>query len=168
MPRSRRPVACLACSGWLFALAAWPAHAAAGSTLVLKNQAYTEITTRGADGKAHKQRVPAAKVAPGSEVVYVIHYLNQGDRPAQKVVVSNPVPAEFSYEAGSETGKNARFEVSVDGGTTYGPLSRLKVAGAGGKSRPAQPADVTHLRWTLATPVEPGKQGSVSYRAVLK
>jgi uncharacterized repeat protein (TIGR01451 family) len=125
-----------------------------------------EVETRGKDGKVRKQMVPAAKVVPGTEVTYVITYRNKGTQPAEKVVINNPVPPELTYQGSS--GEGARFEVSVDGGVAYGVLPSLRVTGADGKPRPAQPADVTHLRWTLARAVPPGAEGTVRYRALLK
>lgn len=140
----------------------------AQNTLELTAQVLQEVETRGKDGKVRKQTVPAAKVVPGTEVTYVITYRNKGAQPAEKVVINNPVPAELAYKGSSAAGQNAKFEVSVDGGASYGVLPSLRVTGADGKPRPAQPADVTHLRWTLARVVPPGAEGTVSYRAVLK
>lgn len=142
--------------------------ALAQDTLELTAQVLQEVESRGKDGKVRKQRVPAAKVVPGTEVIYVITYRNKGAQPAEKVVINNPVPAELAYKGSSASGQNAKFEVSVDGGASYGVLPSLRVTGADGKPRPAQPADVTHLRWTLARTVAPGAEGTVSYRAVLK
>lgn len=127
-----------------------------------------EVEVVAKSGKKEKKTVPATKIVPGTEVIYVITYKNAGDKPADKFVVNNAVPKELAYKGGSASGKGARFEVSVDGGQKYGALPSLRVAGADGKPRPAQAADVTHLRWTLAQAVAPGAQGSVSYRAVLK
>lgn len=142
--------------------------AAAQDTLQLTSAVFQEIEVTGANGKKEKKTVPAAKVVPGTEVIYVITYRNVGSQTAEKVVISNPLPKELLYKGGSASGKGTKFEVSADGGNAYGALPSLKVTGADGKKRPAQPADVTHLRWTLAKAVAPGAQGTVSYRAVLK
>lgn len=144
------------------------APALAQDTLELTAQVLQEVESRGKDGKVRKQRVPAAKVVPGTEVTYVITYRNKGAQPAEKVVINNPVPAELAYKGSSASGQGTKFEVSVDGGASYGVLPSLRVTGADGKPRPAQAADVTHLRWTLARAVPPGAEGTVSYRAVLK
>jgi uncharacterized repeat protein (TIGR01451 family) len=140
----------------------------AQNALTLSTEAFQEVEVAGKDGKMEKKTVPVAKVTPGTEVTYVITYKNVGDKPADKVVVNNPVPKELAYRSGSADGKGARSEVSVDGGRHYGALPGLKVEGADGKPRPAEAADVTHLRWLLAQPVAPGAQGVVSYRATLK
>lgn len=151
----------------LAALVASPVAMAQGK-LELTTESLQEVTVKGKDGKPQKKVVPAAMVVPGTEVIYRIRYRNTGANPADKVVIDNPLPKEMTYLGGSAEGRGARFEVSVDGGASFGNLLSLRVTGADGNPRPAQPADVTHLRWTLAAAVPAGQEGSVSYRAVLK
>ena len=43
-------------------------------------------------------------------------------------------------------------------------LAELTVAGPDGEPRPAQPSDVTHLRWVLPA-LPAGGEGAVSFRA---
>jgi len=105
-------------------------------------------------------------VVPGTEVFYVIRYRNTGDQPADKVAITNPVPAELEYV--SVLGPGPANQISVDGGKQYGALSSLSVTGADGKSRPAEAADVTHVRWMLNAALAPGEGGSVSFKARLK
>ena len=140
---------------------------AAQDTLELRNAVFQEVDVKNADGTTHRERVPAAKVVPGTEVIYVITYHNAGKQPATDVVITNPIPAELAYQP--ETGSaSVAPEVSVDAGKTWGALASLTVKGADGKPRPAQGGDVTHVRWKLGKPVAAGETGSVSYRAVLE
>jgi uncharacterized repeat protein (TIGR01451 family) len=140
------------------------AHAAGG--LQLSNQVFQEIEVIGADGKPERKTVPAATVVPGSEVLYVITYRNTGDKQADNVAITNPMPAELEYV--SVLGPAPVNQVSVDSGKQYGALASLSVTGADGKPRPAQAADVTHVRWTLNTALQPGAGGIVSFKARLK
>ncbi|MBF8291775.1 MAG: hypothetical protein HW392_602 [Steroidobacteraceae bacterium] len=140
------------------------AHAAGG--LQLRNEVFQEIEVIGADGKPEHKTVPAATIVPGSEVFYVISYRNMGDKPADSVAITNPVPAELEYV--SVLGPGPANQISVDGGKQYGALSSLSVTGADGKSRPAEAADVTHVRWMLNAALAPGDGGSVSFKARLK
>jgi uncharacterized repeat protein (TIGR01451 family) len=149
----------------LFAVA--PA-AAAQDALELRNAVFQDVEVKAADGTMHKERVPAAKVVPGSEVIYVITYQNVGKQPATDVVITNPIPSELAYRPEPQPGPTAAPEVSVDAGKSWGALAKLVVTGDDGKPRPAQGSDVTHVRWKLGTPVKAGEQGSVSYRAVLE
>lgn len=142
--------------------------AMADDAMQLKSEVFQEIETADVSGKKKKMLVPAARVVPGTEVVYVTTYKNAGDKPADKVVISNPIPANLEYKADSAYASSAAGEVSVDGGKTWGKLAALQVKGADGKSRPAQGADVTHVRWVLGFPVKPGDEGKVTYRARLK
>lgn len=142
--------------------------AVAQDIIQVTTEVFQEVEVTGANGKKEKKTQPATKIVPGTEVIYVITYRNAGDKAAEKVVVNNAVPKELTYKGGSASGRGARFEVSVDGGSKFGALPSLRVTGADGKPRPAQAADVTHLRWSVAKPVAPGASGSVSYRAVLR
>jgi uncharacterized repeat protein (TIGR01451 family) len=149
-------------------LCAWAAQAVAQNTLELRNEVFQEIDVKDANGVSHRERVPAAKVVPGTEVIYVITYHNTGAQPATDVVITNPIPPELAYQPELGPGPSAAPDVSVDSGTSFGPLASLKVKDADGKPRPAQGSDVTHVRWRLSKPVAPGAQGTVSYRAVLE
>ena len=140
------------------------AHAAGG--VQLTNQVFQEIEVIGADGKPERKTVPATTVVPGTEVSYVIAYRNTGDKPADNVAITNPVPAALEYVA--VLGPAPANEVSVDGGKQFGPLTSLSVTDADGKSRPAQAADVTHVRWILSTALQPGEGGTVSFKARLR
>ena len=141
---------------------------AAQDTLELRNAVFQDVEVKAADGTMRKERVPAAKVVPGSEVIYVITYQNVGKQPATDVVITNPIPSELAYRPEPQPGPTAAPEVSVDAGKSWGALAKLVVTGDDGKPRPAQGSDVTHVRWKLRTPVKAGEQGSVSYRAVLE
>lgn len=144
----------------------WLGAAQAAGGMQLSNQVFQEIEVVGADGKPEHKTVPAATVVPGTEVFYVITYRNTGDKPADNVAITNPVPAELEYV--SAVGPAPMNQVSVDGGRQYGALASLSVTGADGKPRPAQTADVTHVRWMLNTALAPGSGGSVSFKARLK
>ena len=150
----------------LFFTVALPA--AAADTLELRNAVYQEIDVKQADGTTKLERVPAVKVVPGTEVIYVITYRNAGKQPATEVVITNPIPDELAYRPEQGPGPSLAPEVSVDAGKSWGALASLSVKGADGKPRPAQGSDVTHVRWKIHEPVRAGEQGSVSYRAVLE
>lgn len=154
---------------FLIFTALFPGTAAiAADAMQLKSEVFQEIESADATGKKEKTLVPVTSVVPGTEVVYVTTYKNNGLKPADKVVINNPIPANLEYKAESAYGSGAAGEVSVNGGKTWGKLAALQIAGADGKPRPAQPADVTHVRWVLGFSVKPGDEGKVTYRARLK
>lgn len=134
----------------------------------LKTEAFREVEVTDKAGKKTKKVEPLSRATPGQEVIYVLTYNNTGKEAVSNVVLNNPVPAELAYVAGSAKGAGARIEASVDGGKVFGAFETLSVKKADGTTRPAIGADVTHLRWTVTTPVKAGATGSATYRAVLR
>ena len=108
--------------------------------------------------------VPATRVTSGSEVIYQVSYTNVGKQ-AATVVITNPLPSELAFQQETLSFTGARLEVSVDGGAHFGSLAELRIKGYGGQTRAAETADITHVRWVLDKPVEPGQGGEVSLRA---
>lgn len=149
-----------------FSLLLTPVFAMAA--LELSTDAFREVEVLKKDGRKEVKREPLKKAVPGQEVIYVITYRNTGNKPAENVVINNPVPAELAFRKGSAQGAGTRIEVSVDGGKNYGVLETLSVPGADGRQHPAEAKDVTHVRWTLLAPVRAGADGKVTFRAVLK
>lgn len=153
--------------GWALAVflcaVVGPANAQAASPIVIDSAAYQEVEVKAADGSTSIKLEPAARIAPGGVVVYEISYRNTGDQPATNVAINNPVAGELVFLDASI----APSAVSVDGGKRFGALEELTVPGADGNLRPAQPADVTNLRWTIAS-LAPAASGKVSFRARVK
>lgn len=126
-----------------------------------------EIVTRDNDGKDRIERIKAEKVTPGEEVIYALRFSNDGDAPADAVILVMPVPAEVSYVEGSVDGEDAKITFSADGGQTYVARGRLTVS-EDGEERPAKSNEITHIKWALNAPMPAKQQAEVSYHAVLK
>lgn len=164
--------------------------AASSSTVMAAEQAHIqlsmkaekEIVTVDDNGKKITKRINVAvidnqddgatkqieaAVTPGDEVIYTIHYINTSRDNATKVVISNPIPAHMVYENGSAQGEDSTIEFSVDGQHFADPES-LQVTTPDGITRKAQPEDYRNVRWTLTKPLAAGKEGEVSYRAILR
>jgi uncharacterized repeat protein (TIGR01451 family) len=153
--------------GLLTALAVQAAPA--NGSIELQSIAQQQKVTVDKDGTKHIEMVPAARVVPGTEVLYTINYRNVGAKPADNVVVDDPVPAHMSYIADSAIGDNTTISYSVDGGKTWGSsLAQLSAKNADGSTRPATEKDCTNVRWVVNGKVAPGAKGSVSFRAVLQ
>jgi uncharacterized repeat protein (TIGR01451 family) len=142
--------------------------AAQGNPIVVKNVAETEVSVKNAQGAVERKRVPVERAVPGTEVIYTTTFTNNGAKPAGNVAVTNPVPADTTYVAGSAVGDNTDVTYSVDGGKTYQPADKLRVRTADGKERAATAADYTHIRWAYRGELAPGKTGTASFRAVIK
>src|SRR5512135_2756838 len=98
----------------------------------LKMAAEKEVAVTGADGSKTMERVPAEKVIPGDLVIYTITYTNKGDKPAENLVVKNPIPEHMKYVDGSAAGENSVITYSVDKGKTYDVPEKLTVKDAKG------------------------------------
>ena len=134
----------------------------AAGKLEIENAVFQEVEVQTEDGRTEIQQVPATRVVPGTEVVYVINYSNVGDGPVEDVTITNPIPQALVFV--DAAGAVPLTDVSVDGGDAFGSLADLTVAGPDGAPRAAEPADVTHLRWLLPA-LPAGGEGAVSFRA---
>lgn len=144
------------------------APAASKGTIALEIKGQMEQEFRNEKGEMAKRLVPITKIVPGDEVIYTISYHNTGKQPADKVVITDPIPDEVAYKDGSAFGPGTEIEFSVDGGKTWGKPETLKVKGADGKLRAASGSDYSHARWTLLSAVAPGQKGFVRFRAVIE
>lgn len=139
-------------------------------TIELKSISEVEVVTKSAAGKKEVKRVDTGKatVVPGDTVVFTTTYRNIGDKPAEKVVITNPVPEHTLYVEKSAEGKGTVIDFSVDGGKSYASPDNLTVKDTQGKTRKAGAADYTHIRWTLNKSLVSGGKGSVSFKAKIK
>lgn len=148
----------------VFALLTVPIYGA--GKLDLKNEAFVEKIRTKKDGKKVKSIEPAVKVLPGEEVIFVITYMNGGDKPATDIIITNPIPKNMTYKSAAGDSDEIT-QVSVDGGKRFDKLEKLKIKEKKSKSRQALVGDVTHVRWILAKALPPKKKGKVRLRATL-
>ena len=142
--------------------------ASSSGTVELTITGQMEQEYRNEKGEKATRLVPVNKIVPGDAVFYTITYENKGKQPADRVMVTDPIPAEVSYVDGSAFGPGTEIDFSADGGKTWGAPATLKFKGADGKDRAATASDYTHIRWKLAASVGVGQKGFVRFRAVLK
>ena len=149
--------------GLTFAALATPAFAQATQPVELAGEVKLERTVTGGDGKPKTERVAPEVIVPGDRLIFATTYRNTGAEPVENFIVRNALPGPVRLADDAD----AALVVSVDGGKAWGLLRELKVANADGTSRPAQAADVTHVRWTLAV-VKPGEGGRIEYPAIIR
>lgn len=128
--------------------------------LQITSEILVERRVAAADGTTATRLVPAGRAAPGDRLTVRVAYRNTGSGAIANLAIVNPVPAGLAFR-GASPGTPVP-EVSVDG-VRFGPLAALTVAG-----RPATAADVTKVRWRVASPVAPGSGGQFTFQAVLK
>lgn len=141
---------------------------AAQANVELTAVAQTEITTTNEAGQEVTTLSPAGKVVPGDEVIYTINFVNSGTEPAADVVITNPIPQHMVFTQVEASPSGADVSMSADGGTEYGTPRNLTIKDAKGQPRPAKASDFTHVRWVFQEPLDPGAEGSVSFRAQLQ
>jgi uncharacterized repeat protein (TIGR01451 family) len=126
-----------------------------------------EVEVKLPNGKTEKKRQPVEKAVPGSEVIYTTRFTNQGKQAAGNIAVTNPVPDNTAYVAGSAAGDNTTITYSLDGKNFTTP-DKLKLKTPEGSERPALPAEYAHIRWAYKGELAPGKTGEVSFRVRIK
>lgn len=131
----------------------------------LKNEAFFEKEKVAKNGTKKLELVPVKTAVPGEEVLFVITYKNLGNEAASDIVVTNPVPKNMTFKS-AEQDKIVTL-VSVDGGTNYDELSKLKIKDRGNLVREALAKDVTHVRWRIPGQLAPKAEGKVKFKAVL-
>lgn len=107
-----------------------------------------------------ERRDPPASVVPGDRLVFTTSFQNESGAAVENFVVTNPLPAPVVLA------QDGQFAVSVDGGASFGPLGEQRVVD-NDEPRAATVADVTHVRWTVAS-IAPGAGGELSYFATVR
>ncbi|HMO75056.1 MAG TPA: hypothetical protein PKD99_08745 [Sphingopyxis sp.] len=148
----------------ILAAAILPGQALAANQVALDNSVFVERVTTDANGKQRVKLEEPKVVVPGDKLVFVLNYRNASAQPVDKFVITNPLPDAVRYaDAG-----DSRPLVSVDGGKAWGLLTDLTVRQPDGTTRPAQPADVTHIRWAFQQPIPAGASGKLMFRGIVK
>jgi uncharacterized repeat protein (TIGR01451 family) len=147
----------------LLALAA-PAAALASSDVLTKSSIFVERIDPQGTGARRVRLEPARQVSPGERLIYVVEYRNAGKRPLEGFTVTNPLPRTVRLD---ETVDGSEI-VSIDGGRSWGVLADLRVSLGEGSWRPANPDDVTHLRWRVGDRLMQGETRRVTFRAIVR
>lgn len=143
------------------------AQVQAAGNIQLKTVAEVEVTVVNDKGEKEVKRKPAAKVVPGTEVIYTITATNVGKESANKVVITDPIPVNTTYVEGSVFGSGTKITFSIDGGKSYDLPENLKVKNAAGELRPARVENYTHIRWVLDFTLKPKDMAPVWFKARL-
>jgi uncharacterized repeat protein (TIGR01451 family) len=136
----------------------------------IKTVSEVDVVGTNAKGEKEAKRLEAGKVGavPGDVVIYTTTFINREGKPAENVVIKNPVPQHMSYVDKSAEGAGTKIEFSIDDGKSYGAPEALTVTDAQGRKRPAKAEDYTHIRWRVLKALEPGAKGTVSFKAKVK
>lgn len=144
------------------------AFAADESPISIVSSAEIEQVVINAKGEKEVKRVPAAKVMPGSTVVFSNTCTNNGSEAIENIIINNPVPEHMVYIEGSATGPGTTVSFSVDNGQNYDAPENLIIVEQDGSTRPAANSDYTHIRWQLAGFLGSQESRVVEFKARVK
>ncbi|WP_295421734.1 hypothetical protein [Sulfurovum sp.] len=132
--------------------------------VTIKSQSYQKVIK-----KKKVKWVKAAKVIPGSVVLYVNTLKNKGKETAQNLTVVNAIPAHMNYVKGTARCKSkCNITYSVDGGKTFNKPKKLFVKDKKTKKRRrAKASEYTAIKWVVAK-LNGGKKTTVQYKARLQ
>lgn len=140
-----------------------PLAAQAPSPVSLNGDVKAVKMVTAADGTERAELVVPSTIVPGDRLVFGTDYVNNGAEPVTNFIVTNPLPAAVRLAPDAEKA----LTVSVDDGETWGMLSALSITSPDGTNRAAVHADVTHVRWVLAS-IAPGASGRLTYPAIIR
>jgi hypothetical protein len=136
---------------------------AAASPIALIGDVKAEKVVTAPDGTERTELVEPTTIIPGDRLIFGTDYAHNGAETVNNFVVTNPLPAAVRLAPDADPA----LDVSVDGGKTWGKLAALTLANPDGTQRPATHADVTHVRWVLAS-ITPGAKGRLTYPAIIR
>ena len=139
------------------------AYAQSQSPVAISSEVKAVETSVDADGNVTTELVELGVTVPGDRLLFVNSYANNGEEPATNFVITNAVHQAVRLAPDAD----ANLTVSVDGGESWGTLSQLSVVTEEGATRSATHADVTHIRWVIAS-IAPGESGSVDFPAIIR
>mgnify|MGYP000280078168 CR=1 FL=1 len=139
-----------------------------GSALTADQTVLKERLVTQADGTTALEYQEASLVTPGETVLYRLDFENDESEPVSDLVLTMPVPAVITFIEGSADQPGTLVVFSADQGATFSPRGKLRVTSSGNNDQLATADEITHIRWTLQTPVQPGETGTLSFKGVLK
>lgn len=133
----------------------------------LKSTVQVEVVAKDEAGQpvVKLMDIGKTKVVPGDVVVFTVSYKNVGDKPAENVVITNPIPVHLDYVDQSAGGEDATVNFSINHGKSYASPDAIVITDQQGRERDARATDYTDIRWTVNHPVAVAASGSVSFRA---
>lgn len=143
-----------------------PVHAADPGAIIISSVAEKRIDVVDKDGKMVSTLAQVDTAVPGDEIIYTTTFENISNKPADNIVITNPIPNDTTYL--SANGANTEITFSIDGGNQYDVPDKLIVTTNEGNTRPALPSDYSHLRWIYKGELGVGETRKVSFRAVIK
>ena len=119
-------------------------------------------------GQARLVAITPDSIVPGDRILYTTRVQNNSAQASDNITITNPIPPQVSYLAGTAQGDNCDIVYSVDGGGSWGKPRQLKVRMTDGQWRMAQASEYTHIRWQYQSALAAQQSSEISYQAKLK
>lgn len=139
------------------------AQAASEPQVSLKSDVLAIVTTTDENGAETTKLVEPTEYTPGTKLSFGMNYTNDSADPATNVTGTNPLNAAVRLAPDADPA----LLVSVNGGETFGTLDTLRVAVGDQGTRAATHADVTHVRWTIAS-IAAGESGRIAFPVIIR
>jgi hypothetical protein len=110
--------------------------------------------------------VEDTEVGPADELIVSVRFTNASAHVVDSIRITSPVPPDVQYVPGSASAPGGEVLFSIDNARTFGRPDELVLGAADGEVRPADPAEYTHVRWIMRTPLDAGATGIARFRAV--
>jgi uncharacterized repeat protein (TIGR01451 family) len=152
-----------------------PAQNVPAKRAVQLNLVAEKIVQRDAQGKQKVFWQPMqgkVVVMPKDVIRYTVIGKNAGTRPAENLVVTQPIPRQTAYVLNSANtiDSTATITYSIDNGITFVAKPTIKVKFASGKVevQPAPAELYTHVRWKFKQAIAPTKSVNAAYLVRVK
>jgi len=111
-------------------------------------------------------------VKPGDIIRYMVIGANNGDREANNLIVTQPIPKQTAYVLNSSTTikSTATVTYSIDNGKTFvaKPTVQVKLANGKVETRPAPAEAYTHVRWKFTNAIAAKSIVAAAYQVRVK
>jgi uncharacterized repeat protein (TIGR01451 family) len=162
--RSARAIGVLLCAA---SATAQTQQVAQRSADVLVSSTLERIVAAPSEGDGAEVRITTDTIAShADQLIMSVRFTNRSDSAVDTVRITSPIPADVKYVPGSASGPGSEVLFSADNGRSFGSPAELKLASPEGGTRVADPADYTHVRWVLSSPLAAGATGIARFRAV--
>ncbi len=128
---------------------------------------FEEVEVINKQGETVSKLIDPESIVPGDKVVYTTEYHNKGEKKADQVAITNPVPKNLIYIDGSAEHSGAPVVFSFDDGKHFDLANKLMIKNDDGTHRVATSKDYTHIRWIIES-MAPQDKGIVQFSAKLK
>ncbi len=132
---------------------------------LIAKQKVTQKDTQGKEQVSWNVLTKDTTVQKGTILRFQVVAKNTGDRAAEKLIVTQPIPKGTTYAIGSTTQSNAELTYSLDGGKTFSanPMVQVTLPNGATEMQPAPAEAYTHVRWMVGSAIAPKSGIEMAY-----